>query len=76
MQPTWPNPAGSVAHSDEDGIPPSGRSERRFHGRYLDLPGRLTRSARKLHLHLPTRWPWAHEFLLALDRLRCVPFPT
>jgi Transposase DDE domain group 1 len=25
--------------------------------RYLDLPGRLTRSARKLHLHLPTRWP-------------------
>jgi hypothetical protein len=44
--------------------------------RYLDLPGRLTRSARKLHLHLPTRWPWAHEFLLALDRLRCVPFPT
>jgi len=44
--------------------------------RYLDLPGRLTRSARKLHLHLPTRWPWAHEFLGALDRLRCVPFPT
>src|SRR6266508_2089355 len=44
--------------------------------RYLALPGRLTRSARKLHLHLPTRWPWAREFLLALDRLRCVPFPT
>jgi hypothetical protein len=44
--------------------------------RYLDLPGRLTRSARRLHLHLPTRWPWAREFLGALDRLRCVPFPT
>jgi hypothetical protein len=44
--------------------------------RYLDLPGRLTPSARKLHLHLPRRWPWAREFLLALDRLRCVPFPT
>jgi hypothetical protein len=44
--------------------------------RYLDLPGRLTRSARRWHLHLPTRWPWAREFLLALDRLRCVPFPT
>ena len=26
--------------------------------RYLDLPGRLTRSARRVHLHLPTRWPW------------------
>ena len=44
--------------------------------RYLNLPGRLTRSARKLRLHLPTRWPWAHQFLLALDRLRCIPFPT
>jgi hypothetical protein len=44
--------------------------------RYLNLPGRLTRSARQLHLHLPRRWPWAREFLLALDRLRCVPFPT
>jgi Transposase DDE domain group 1 len=44
--------------------------------RYLDLPGRLTRSARRWHLHLPTRWPWAERFLLALDRLRCVPFPT
>jgi hypothetical protein len=47
-----------------------------LHTRYLNLPGRLTRSARKLHLHLPRRWPWACEFLLALDRLRCVPFPT
>jgi len=44
--------------------------------RYLDLPGRLTRSARRWHLHLPTRWPWAQRFLLALDRLHCVPFPT
>jgi hypothetical protein len=44
--------------------------------RYLDLPGRLTRSARRWHLHLPTRWPWAEQFLVALDRLRCVPFPT
>src|SRR5206468_2031171 len=23
-----------------------------------------------------TRWPWARRFGLALDRLRCVPFPT
>ena len=44
--------------------------------RYLGLPGRLTRSARRWHLHLPARWPWADRFLLALDRLRCVPFPT
>ena len=44
--------------------------------RYLDLPGRLTRSARRWHLHLSTRWPWQQRFLLALGRLRCVPFPT
>jgi Transposase DDE domain group 1 len=44
--------------------------------RYLTLPGRLTRSARKLRLHLPRRWPWAERFGVALDRLRCMPFPT
>ena len=37
--------------------------------------GRFARSARRLRLHLPRRWPWAGQFLL-LDRLRCVPFPT
>ena len=44
--------------------------------RYLTLPGRLTRSARTLRLHLPKRWPWAERFGIALDRLRCMPFPT
>jgi hypothetical protein len=44
--------------------------------RYLTLPGRLTRSARTLRLHLPRRWPWAERFGIALDRLRCMPFPT
>jgi hypothetical protein len=27
--------------------------------RYLTIPGRLTRSARKCTLHLPARWPWS-----------------
>jgi hypothetical protein len=40
--------------------------------RYLAVPGRLTRSARRHHLHLPTRWPWATQFLNALDRLRAL----
>jgi hypothetical protein len=44
--------------------------------RYLTLPGRLTRSARRVRLHLPSRWPWAERFAVALDRLRCMPFPT
>jgi hypothetical protein len=38
--------------------------------RHLSLPGRLARSARRVHLHLPTAWPWAEAFLTALDRLR------
>jgi hypothetical protein len=37
------------------------------------LPGRLTRSARRITLHLPARWPWAERFLLGLERLRAIP---
>src|SRR5215204_981137 len=42
----------------------------------LHLPGRLTHSARRLTLHLPAGWPWAHSFTMALARLRCIPYPT
>jgi Transposase DDE domain group 1 len=42
----------------------------------LALPGRLTRSARRFLLHLPFGWPWAHSFVMALARLRCIPHPT
>jgi hypothetical protein len=41
--------------------------------RFLAIPGRLTRSARRLTLHLPRRWPWAEAFRLALTRLRAIP---
>jgi len=41
--------------------------------RFLAIPGRLTRSARRWTLHLPERWPWAEAFLLALARLRAIP---
>jgi len=37
------------------------------------IPGRLTRSARRLSLHLPARWPWAERFLAGLARLRAIP---
>jgi Transposase DDE domain group 1 len=42
----------------------------------LTVPGRLTRSARRLILHLPAGWPWAAWFELALARLRCVAYAT
>jgi hypothetical protein len=38
--------------------------------RYITVPGRLTRSARRRHLHLPRDWPWATQFLAGLDLLR------
>ena len=41
--------------------------------RYLTLPGRITRSARRWTLHLPARWPWQHGFGRALARLRAIP---
>jgi hypothetical protein len=41
--------------------------------RYLTLPGRLTRSARRQTLHLPARWPWQRTLDDALVRLRQLP---
>jgi len=42
----------------------------------LALPGRITRSARRVILRLPAGWPWAPWFALALARLRCVAYAT
>jgi hypothetical protein len=41
--------------------------------RMIALPGRITRSGRRSHLHLPTSWPWAQRFSGALHRLRQLP---
>jgi hypothetical protein len=41
--------------------------------RLFGLPGRLTRSARMVTLHLPARWPWAERFLAGLERIRAIP---
>jgi hypothetical protein len=49
---------------------PTARTARR---RLLTVPGRITRTARQLTLRMPARWPWEHEFLTALQRLRTVP---
>ena len=40
---------------------------------FFSLAGRLTRSARRLTLHLPRRWPWETQFSRALARLRAIP---
>ncbi len=43
--------------------------------RYLTIPGRITRTARRVTLHLPTRWSWWDAFMQALSRLRAVVLP-
>ena len=42
----------------------------------IGLAGRLTRSARRITLHLPKRWPWEEQFSRALARLRAIPLPA
>lgn len=44
--------------------------------RHLRTPARITRSARKLTMHLPKRWPWAEQFTNALARLRTIVLVT
>ena len=44
--------------------------------RVFALVGRITRSARRLTLHLPRRWPWESQFTRALARLQAIPLPA
>ena len=44
--------------------------------RFFSLAGRLTRSARRLTLHLPSGWPWGEPATGALARLRALPLPS
>ena len=44
--------------------------------RFFALAGRLTRSARRLTLHLPRRWPGETQFSRALARLQAIPSLT
>ena len=44
-----------------------------FRARLLDVPGRLVNRSGQPTLRLPARWPWADQFLTALDALRALP---
>ena len=44
--------------------------------RFFGLAGRLTRSARRLTLHLPHRWPWETQFSRAPDPAASIPLPA
>ena len=49
------------------------RAARTLRRRLLQIPGRLTRTARQWTLHLPARWPWQGDFTRALTRIRALP---
>ena len=49
------------------------RTARTLRRRLLQIPGRLTRTARQWTLHLPARWPWQGDFTRALARIRALP---
>jgi hypothetical protein len=49
------------------------RAARTLRRRLLQIPGRLTRNARRWTLHLPARWPWQTDFIRALSRIRALP---
>jgi len=46
---------------------------KRLRYRLLHVAGRITRSGRRIRLHLPARWPWAADLLAAFSRLRALP---
>jgi len=46
---------------------------KRLRHRVLHVAGRITRSAPRLTLHLPRRWPWAEALVAAFGRLRALP---
>ena len=48
---------------------------KRLRYRLLHVAGRITRSGRRIRLHLPARWPWAADLLGAFSRLRALPAP-
>ena len=37
--------------------------------KFIALPGRITDSGRRRHLHLPTQWPWATQWSECFTRL-------
>jgi Transposase DDE domain group 1 len=49
---------------------------KRLRYRLLHVAARITRSGRRLRLHLPAHWPWAGALVAAFRRLRGLPAPA
>lgn len=44
--------------------------------RLLDVPARLTRSARRRHLRIPATSPWVHDIVAVFARIAAIPQPA
>lgn len=44
--------------------------------RLLHVPARLTRSARRRRLRIPTSWPWAQDIVAVFARIAAIPLPA
>lgn len=44
--------------------------------RLLHVPARLTRSARRRHLRIPTTWPWVDDLVAVFARISAIPQPA
>lgn len=44
--------------------------------RFLHIPARLTRGARRRHLRLPQTWPWVTDALTTFDNVMAIPLRT
>jgi hypothetical protein len=49
---------------------------KRLRYRLLHVAARITRSGRRVLLHLPASWPWAGALVAAFARLRALPAPA
>jgi hypothetical protein len=71
VRPNLAHWTGLIGHPNQ--AVETARAQRR---RLLAIPGRLSRTARRWTLRLPTRWRWAADFLDALTKLRSLPRRT
>jgi hypothetical protein len=54
------------------GLGQAGPTIKTLRRRLLSIPGRLACSGRRQLLRLPSHWPWAAQFLTALNRIRAL----
>jgi hypothetical protein len=74
--PTPPHAGDAPVLDDDDAVDddePSHRLATTVRRWMIAAPGRISRSGRRLHLHLPRGWLWADRIIAVYARLRLIP---